>query len=95
MVATGGGIVLNPQNVEKMSATGRVIYLTASFEALWQRVRDKKDRPLLSAPDPKAVFYRLFQERLPLYKEACHAEIATEGLSAEKTAQKIFDQHLK
>ena len=26
VVATGGGIVLNPENVEKMSATGRMIF---------------------------------------------------------------------
>ncbi len=95
VVATGGGVVLEPENVERMIATGRVIYLAASFEALWQRVRDKKDRPLLSVSDPKAVFFRLFQERSPLYDAACHEKVATDGLSPEAVAKQIFKQYLR
>ena len=95
VVATGGGIVLSPENIEKMMNSGQVIYLAASFESLWKRVRDKKDRPLLSVPDPKPIFYRLFQERMPLYESACHGKIETDGLTVEVTAKKIFEQYLK
>ena len=95
VVATGGGVVLDPENVERMNATGRVIYLAASFETLWQRVRNKKDRPLLSASDPKAVFFRLFQERGPLYETACRGKVDTDGLSPEAVAKQIFKQYLR
>lgn len=95
VIATGGGVVLNPENIETMTETGLIIYLAASFETLWKRVRDKKDRPLLSVPDPKSVFDRLFQERLPLYESACHGKVETDGLTAEVTAKKIFEQYLK
>ena len=95
IVATGGGIVLNPQNIEKMAASGKIIYLAASFDSLWERVRDKKNRPLLSVADPKTVFFRLFQERHPLYESACHGRIETEGCTVEAVAKKIFEQYLK
>lgn len=95
VVATGGGIVLNPENIEKMRATGRIIYLAASFNSLWERVQGKKDRPLLSVSDPQTVFYQLFQARRPLYEAACYGRIETEGLSPEAVAVKIFEQYLK
>jgi len=95
VVATGGGVVLDPENVEKMRATGRVIYLAASFETLWKRVQDKRDRPLLAVSDPKAVFFQLFEERRPLYEAASHGAIDTGALSAEAAARKIAEGYLK
>ena len=95
VVATGGGIVLDPRNVERMTQTGRVIFLQASFETLWSRVRNKRDRPLLEAAEPKAVFYQLFQVRAPLYEAASRWKIPTDGLTPEEVAKKIVNQYLK
>ena len=95
VIATGGGAVLILENVEKMKATGRVIYLETSLETLWQRVREKKDRPLLQSADPKAMLIRLFQERRPLYESASDGRVLTDGLSAETVARKIVDSYLK
>lgn len=95
VVATGGGIVLNPANVERMRQSGRVIYLSVPYETLWERVREKRDRPLLRVSDPKATFLRLFQERRPLYEASCHGRIETEGLKPEAVAEKIVEEFLK
>lgn len=95
VIATGGGIVLAQENIERMQQTGHVIYLKASAEALWERVRNKKDRPLLTVSDPKAILYHLFQERRPLYESSCHVQVDTTGLSPEATAKKIVDECLK
>lgn len=48
VVATGGGVVLNPATVETLKQNGILIGLTADPEILFQRVRRKKDRPLLN-----------------------------------------------
>jgi len=53
IIATGGGIVVNPANCETMKKTGDVIYLRADLEVLWQRVKGNKRRPLLEKPNPK------------------------------------------
>ena len=95
VVATGGGIVLDLRNVESMRRAGRVIYLEAAFETLWERVKEKKDRPLLAVQDPKTVFYQLFQARKPFYEAACESSIATDGLAPQEVARKIVTQHLK
>jgi shikimate kinase len=78
-----------------MRQTGRILYLVAPFETLWERVRDKRDRPLLAVPDPKAMFTRLFQERRPLYESSSSGKVETEGLRPEAVARKIIEQHLK
>ena len=94
VVATGGGIVLDRENVETMRRTGRVIYLAASFETLWNRVRNKKDRPLLAVPDPRATFLELFRERRALYERSCMGCVQTDGLTPEASAKKIFETFL-
>lgn len=95
VVATGGGVVLNPENVRVMKAAGRVIYLSASLETLWQRVRAKKDRPLLKAADPKAVFLQLFHERKPLYEAAADGRIDTDALDSKAAARRIVDEYIR
>lgn len=95
VVATGGGIVLDPENVEKMKKTGRIIYLSASFETLWNRVQHKMDRPLLAVKDPKATLHQLFQIRSPLYENSTEERIETDGLTPEAVAKKIFEQNFK
>lgn len=89
VVATGGGIVLDPANVALMRSTGRVLYLAASFEMLWGRVRSKKDRPLLKVTDPKATFLGLFGERRPLYESSAHQRVETDGKTPEAVAEWI------
>ena len=95
VVATGGGIVLEPRNIEKMNQTGRIIFLAASFEMLWSRVQEKKDRPLLAAPDPKSVLFQIFQVRSPLYESATEWKIMTDGMTPEAVAKKIVERFLK
>lgn len=92
VVATGGGIVLNPENIEQMRQTGRLIYLATSIEVLWARVKEKKDRPLLSSPDPRAVLQDLFKTRTPLYESACHERFMTDGLRPEEVALQIVEK---
>ena len=95
VVATGGGVVLDPENVGKMKETGRLVYLLTSFETLWERVRDKRDRPLLAAADPQGTFLKLFQQRKPLYEASCDGRAATDGLTADRVARKIAEEFLK
>jgi shikimate kinase len=77
VVATGGGIVLDPANRAAMREQGTVIYLRARVEHLWERTRHDTHRPLLATPDPKATLARLLAEREPLYQEVAHVIVET------------------
>ena len=78
VVATGGGIVINPSNTARMRSAGLVIYLKTSLDVLWERVKGKKDRPLLSNPNPRKALESLYGERTPLYEENSDRVFATD-----------------
>lgn len=69
VIATGGGVVLNPLNRAMLSETGLVAYLHARAELLYERTRHDKARPLLRVSDPLARIRTLVAQRDPLYRE--------------------------
>ncbi len=91
VIATGGGTMLRPENVARMRETGKIIYLEASLDMLWQRVKQKKDRPLLRGANPRQALAAILEQRKALYEKNCDFQISTEGLTAETAARKIFD----
>jgi shikimate kinase len=67
IVALGGGAFIQPQNRELLRDSPTV-FLHAASDELWQRsLTDGIERPLRSDPER---FARLYEERLPLYREA-------------------------
>jgi len=90
IVATGGGIVINPSNSARMKSTGLVVYLKTGLDALWQRVKAKTDRPLLSTSDPRKALEGLHSERTPLYEENSDQTFLTDGKSPEAVALEIY-----
>lgn len=67
VVATGGGAFVNPTSREIILDQGVSIWLDASLDTLWSRVKDKSHRPLLRTPDPKGTLSALLQDRNPFY----------------------------
>src|SRR5215470_4646953 len=51
VLATGGGAVLLPENRRVLAERGRVVYLQASIAQQAERVRQGRDRPLLTNVD--------------------------------------------
>ena len=89
VVATGGGIVLAPENRQAMRAAGTVIYLRARLENLWERTRLDSTRPLLSTSDPRGTLARLLEEREPLYREVAHLVVETGSQSAATLVNRV------
>ena len=70
VVATGGGVVTQPENWG-MLHSGIVIWLDVVPDQLLQRLKaDSTVRPLLQTADPEAALNALLNERRPLYAEA-------------------------
>ncbi|MFQ5482997.1 MAG: shikimate kinase, partial [Nitrospinaceae bacterium] len=47
IIDCGGGVVLNPKNVERLREHGRTVLLTADFDVLLERLRPDANRPPL------------------------------------------------
>lgn len=70
VIATGGGIVLDPENVRLLKERGILIALTAPPDVIYQRARGKKTRPLLAGGDLREKINALLKEREDIYKVA-------------------------
>lgn len=90
IISTGGGIVLNPDNIADFEKTGLVVCLLVDAETVLDRVRHDTSRPLL-AGDKEAKIVELLESRKSLYEAVTH-KIDTSGRpSPEPTAQEIID----
>ena len=70
VVATGGGVVTQPENWGLLHS-GIVIWLDVVPDQLLHRLNaDSTVRPLLQTTDPEAALNALLNERRPLYSEA-------------------------
>ena len=90
IVVTGGGIILRTENVQLLRGMGRIVWLDADEEILWQRVSKHSTRPLLQTPDPRARFAELLQERLPLYQSAADYRINTTSNSIAQVTDEVI-----
>lgn len=89
VVATGGGIILEPQNRALMYQHGWVIYLRARPETLIERIGDPASRPLLQKADtPLQALQQIAQQREPLYQEADWV-IETDHLAPSQIVERL------
>ncbi|MFZ2857718.1 shikimate kinase [Acidovorax sp.] len=77
VLSTGGGAVLRPENREVLRQFGNVLYLRASPEEIYKRVKHDKTRPLLQGGNPLEKLRELYAQRDPLYRETAHYVIET------------------
>ena len=91
VIAAGGGIVLNPDNIRDFSQSGRVVCLSAAPEEILRRVGNSTHRPLLNQPDPAVAIRNLLAKRQPLYA-AIPFQVETTGKTVEEVAARIIQE---
>jgi shikimate kinase len=89
VIATGGGVILDPANRERLANTGTVVYLETTVETLVRRTKAAKTRPLLMNEDPRTVLERMMLIRRPLYENAADLRIETTGRQVRAVAADI------
>ncbi len=92
VLATGGGVVLDPDNRRHLSARGIVIYLYCPPEQQFERTRHDKNRPLLQTEDPLSRLKSLFEIRDPLYRELADFIIITERRPAGAVIREVLQK---
>jgi shikimate kinase len=68
VIATGGGLVCQPGNMDLLKTGALVVCLWAAADTIWERVRSQTHRPLLQVPEPRAEVSRLLAIREPFYR---------------------------
>ena len=81
VIATGGGVILDPDNVRIMKETGVVVWLQADPDTILSRmVQDQMtddQRPALTDKRLQQEIIDTLEERLPLYDNAMHFAVDT------------------
>lgn len=71
VVACGGGLVVQPGMLEKLSKKGVIVCLHASIETILARTKRLRPlRPLLNVEDPESRARALYAQREAIYRSA-------------------------
>ena len=92
VVATGGGIVTQPRNLQLLGQGGVVVYLMASAGQILRRTRNDTSRPLLQVADRAAAVEKILAEREPLYTQIADLSFRSGDGSAGRSAARLIEQ---
>jgi shikimate kinase len=70
VIATGGGVFVDPRTRELLNQQGITIWLDAPVDVLAERTARRDTRPLLKNGDPKITLERIAQTERQAYAEA-------------------------
>lgn len=90
IIVTGGGVVLREKNIQNLRRNGVIIYLHASPEAIYERVKNQSHRPLLQVKDPLGKIRELLEFRAPFYANNDHV-IDTSNLTVEEVVDEVLN----
>ncbi|MEE4263410.1 MAG: shikimate kinase [Desulfobacteraceae bacterium] len=96
VVATGGGIVLNDENVMRMKKSGKIIWLGARPETIKARMlQDKGTRDFRPALTLNGSIYEIeetLKSREPLYKKAMDFFVDTDEHAIREVVEIILEK---
>jgi len=94
VIATGGGVVMDKENLKNIKKNGWTVWLDANPEVLKQRMFKEKNggivRPSLTGDDPLEEIQQVLDVRRPLYKEAANIVIDSTVLYPLEVADSII-----
>jgi shikimate kinase len=94
IIATGGGVVKDEDNVKNLRRNGLVIWLKGDAEVLRERMVSEKNsgrpRPSLTNTDPLNEIEQVLAERTPLYRRAGNYTVEVDNRSIREVAAQII-----
>ena len=90
VIATGGGAPVNSAIFKAIKSKGISIWLESDIEAIFERVKQNKNRPLLNKENPKQILRDLLNQREDIYRQA-DITIKTEGNNANTALSEMIE----
>lgn len=88
IISTGGGVVLNKNNILNLSKNGVCVCLDAQPDTIYERVKSETHRPLLKTDDPLGTIRSMLADRKTCY-EAVPFHVVTDGKDPETICDEI------
>ena len=89
VISTGGGIILRDDNEKLMKDLGIIIFLDININSQIDRVKNRKNRPLLNNKSLKDNLLSLKKIRDPIYKKISNYIIDVSGKEREQVINEI------
>lgn len=90
VIASGGGIVKNHNNILSLRNNGIIFYLKGSPNFIFDRLRYDTTRPLLNTNNKLETIKNLLKERSPLYENASDFIIDIDNQSSDDIVVSIL-----
>lgn len=92
IIATGGGVIKDAENVKNLKKGGTVFYLKSSPEKIAENLKRDNTRPLLDVADKEKKIRELMAEREPFYLNGSDIIIDVSEQDIEQTIQAVLDK---
>ncbi len=89
VISVGGGLPLREENRALLEVLGTVIYLRATPETIYERLKNDTTRPLLRGDNPFEKITELMKKRNPIYTMASNEILDVDGKSFEVILNEI------
>lgn len=90
VIASGGGVVLNNQNILHLKKIGQIIYLESCPKILLDRLKNEPYPAFLDPIDLEKSFFKVYNQRKELYKKAADLKINTDFKTIIEIATEIL-----
>ena len=94
VIAVGGGIVLREENRRLLKKLGKVIYLRADADTIYERLKNDNTRPLLQGDNPREKIRTMMAQRWDIYEEASQFVVDVDGKEFEDILKEIGEKIL-
>ena len=95
IVSCGGGIILREENRKIMHRTGSTVWLDASAQTIYDRVKNGKNRPLLNNHMNISDIEEMMEKRKSQYEAAMDYHFYTDEFSKEEVAKEVLQKVLQ
>jgi len=94
IISSGGGVVIDPENIKVLKRNGLIIWLKADVEVLLERIaRDIQsavERPSLTGRGTLEEFKEVLIQRKPLYERASEVQVDTSLLDVDGVVNQVL-----
>ena len=90
ILSVGGGMPVREENRALLKQCGKVFYLRAKAETIYDRIKEDTTRPLLQCADPLSKIQELLAERAEAYEKCADVILDVDGLPVYKVVEEIL-----
>lgn len=90
IIATGGGMPMDPANHGLLKQLGVVVWLRIRPETVLERLENDTKRPLLQREDRETVIRELMHERAPMYEKCSDVIVDVDDKKVERIMDEVF-----